>query len=81
LPPASLLRARTVGQIVVLLADQMGTKISSKVPVLSAARVIAPASTSSDDVNLEALSNEEIDALLGADATFDGAPDPEGVTL
>ena len=32
-----------------------------------------------DEVDLEALSDEEIEALLGAEATADEDPDPEGV--
>ena len=30
-----------------------------------------------EDVDLEALSDEDIDRLLGADATADGVPDPK----
>jgi acyl transferase domain-containing protein/NAD(P)-dependent dehydrogenase (short-subunit alcohol dehydrogenase family)/acyl carrier protein len=64
LPPASLMRARTLGQIVTLIAEHMGSKAS----VPAAAPVPAVASVPAATVDLEALSDEEIDRLLGADA-------------
>ena len=61
LPPASLMRARTIGQIANLIAEHMG-----------GATVAAPAANaepeSPDKVDLEALSDEQIDRLLGEEA-------------
>ena len=65
LPPASLLRARTIGHIAKLIAEHLGAKTAGgpPVPAIPAAR---PATT--DEVNLEALSDDDIDRLLGDDA-------------
>ncbi|MGI8604885.1 MAG: SDR family NAD(P)-dependent oxidoreductase [Verrucomicrobiales bacterium] len=68
LPPASLMRARTIGQIVTLIAEHMGGTAagdSSAAPVL----VAEPAPT--EEVDLEALSDEEIHRLLGDEAAPD----------
>jgi len=65
LPPASLMLARTIGQIATLIAEHMsGTPEinSSTTPVLPA----KPEAT--DEVDLKALSDDAIDRLLG-DAT------------
>jgi acyl transferase domain-containing protein/NADPH:quinone reductase-like Zn-dependent oxidoreductase/acyl carrier protein len=67
LPPSSLIRARTINQIVGLLAEHMGAK-SSQGTLASATAALAPESASADEVNLEALSDEEIESLLGAGA-------------
>jgi Phosphopantetheine attachment site len=72
LPPASLLRARTIGQIVGLIAEHMGAKRPG-----GAAAPPARAPAATDEVNLEALSDEEISGLLGDDAAADGATEPE----
>jgi NAD(P)-dependent dehydrogenase (short-subunit alcohol dehydrogenase family)/acyl carrier protein len=69
LPQASLLRARTVGQIVALIAEHMGAK---RVGVAVTKPASLPESTSADEVNLEALSDEEIERLLGDDAATEG---------
>ena len=58
LPPASLMKARTIGQIAMLISEHMGGGVSH-VPVPAAEP------ESSDKVNLEALSDSDIDALLG----------------
>ncbi|MFN0076003.1 MAG: SDR family NAD(P)-dependent oxidoreductase [Prosthecobacter sp.] len=60
LPPASLMRARTIGQIATLIAEHMGGAAASapKAPALPAEPV------PTDDVDLEALTDEEIDRLL-----------------
>jgi acyl transferase domain-containing protein/NADPH:quinone reductase-like Zn-dependent oxidoreductase/SAM-dependent methyltransferase/acyl carrier protein len=76
LPPASLIRARTIGQIVALLAELMGAKSSNEPVAARAIRMAGPESTSADEVNLEALSDEEIEGLLDGGANNDGAPDP-----
>jgi acyl transferase domain-containing protein/acyl carrier protein len=65
LPPASLMRARTIGEIATLIAEHMsGTAAveSPTTPVLPA----KPEAT--DEVDLKALSDDAIDRLLG-DAT------------
>lgn len=61
LPPASLMRARTIGQIATLIAEHMGgaTAYAPKATVL----IEEPELT--EDVDLEALSDEEIERLLG----------------
>jgi acyl carrier protein len=71
LPPTSLMRARTIGQIAALIAGHMGGK---PVGVSPAPAATAPEPASTDEVNLDALSDEEIDRLLGA---ADEDPDPE----
>jgi acyl transferase domain-containing protein/NADPH:quinone reductase-like Zn-dependent oxidoreductase/SAM-dependent methyltransferase/acyl carrier protein len=75
LPPTSLMRARTIGQIASLIASHMGGKTTVAAP--AAAAPVEAAVT--DDVDLEALSDEEIEALLGAETAADADPDPEGV--
>jgi len=74
LPPASLIRARTISQIVVLIAEHMGAK---RVDGAVAAPMTTPEGASTDEVNLEALSDEEIEGLLGYDAASDGTSDPK----
>ena len=75
LPPTSLMRARTIGQIASLIAGHMGGKGAP--PALAAPP--APVEVAvTEDVDLEALSDEDIDRLLGADATADKIPDPQG---
>lgn len=75
LPQASLLRARTVGQIVSLIAEHLGARKAGATLKATAESisVLEPAST--DEVNLEALSDEEIEGLLADDAPSDGHPD------
>ncbi len=74
LPPASLIRARTIGQIVVLIAEHMGAKPVDSAP---AAPLMAAESTSTEEVNLEALSDEEIEGLLGDKVTSDNPSEPQ----
>ena len=64
LPPASLMRARTVGQIATLIAGHMGGVVGGRF----ASREPAPA----EEVDVEALSNEEIDQLLDGEAAHGG---------
>ena len=76
LPPASLIRARTIGQIVALIAEHMGVKrVDGAIAPTAASRAV-PEEASTDDVNLEALSDEEIEGLLGNDAASRGGSDP-----
>ena len=74
LPPASLMRARTIGQIASLIAGHMGGKTATPAPAAAAAPVEAAVT---EDVDLETLSDEDIDRLLGADAPADEVPDPK----
>jgi acyl transferase domain-containing protein/NADPH:quinone reductase-like Zn-dependent oxidoreductase/NAD(P)-dependent dehydrogenase (short-subunit alcohol dehydrogenase family)/SAM-dependent methyltransferase/acyl carrier protein len=74
LPQASLIRARTIGQIVALIGEHMGATKAGGAPPAVAARAI-PESASTEELNLEALSDEEIEGLLGDDAAPDSASD------
>jgi acyl carrier protein len=74
LPPTSLMRARTIGQIASLIASHMGGKSATPAPEAPA----APAEVAvTADVDLEALSDEDIDRLLGAETTAVEVPDPK----
>ena len=77
LPPASLIRARTIGQIVALLGEQMGAKKSEGTVYANPTQITVPESASTDEVNLEALSDEQIEGLLGAEGAVDGAADSQ----
>ena len=68
LPSTSLMRARTIGQIATLIAGHVGSAASTK----SSAEAASP-SIAATEVDLDALSGEEIDRLLGDDET----PQPE----
>jgi acyl transferase domain-containing protein/NADPH:quinone reductase-like Zn-dependent oxidoreductase/NAD(P)-dependent dehydrogenase (short-subunit alcohol dehydrogenase family)/SAM-dependent methyltransferase/acyl carrier protein len=72
LPQASLIRARTIGQIVGLIAEHMGAKRAGGALAETAADRSLPEPMSTDDVNLDALSDEEIENLLGDDADSEG---------
>jgi NADPH:quinone reductase-like Zn-dependent oxidoreductase/acyl carrier protein len=72
LPPASLMRARTIGQIASLIAGYMGGKSATPAPAAAAAPLEASVT---EEVDLEVLSDEDIDRLLGADATAGEVPD------
>jgi len=63
-----LIRARTIGQIVALIAEHLGAERVNGAPVETAALMMGPEPASSDEVDLEALSDEEIEGLLGNDA-------------
>jgi len=68
LPPTSLMRARTIGQIATLMMAHMG----GNAPAITAAPVAAPqasveATTSVGEIDFDALSSEEIDRLMGDD--------------
>jgi acyl transferase domain-containing protein/NADPH:quinone reductase-like Zn-dependent oxidoreductase/SAM-dependent methyltransferase/acyl carrier protein len=77
LPPASLIRARTIAQIVALIAEHMAAKRVDGAVATAAASMTTPEEASTDDVNLEALSEEEIEGLLRSDAASDGRLDPQ----
>ena len=73
LPPTSLMRARTIGQIASLIAGHMGGKTAVAAPPPP----VAPVETAaSEEVDLEALSDEDLDRLLGNGSAPD--TDPEG---
>jgi NADPH:quinone reductase-like Zn-dependent oxidoreductase/SAM-dependent methyltransferase/acyl carrier protein len=78
LPPTSLMRARTIGQIVTLIAEHMGAKTSGgkAAPASAPTPTIQPATA--EEVDLEALSDEDIDKLLGGETSSDEDPDPQG---
>jgi acyl transferase domain-containing protein/NADPH:quinone reductase-like Zn-dependent oxidoreductase/NAD(P)-dependent dehydrogenase (short-subunit alcohol dehydrogenase family)/SAM-dependent methyltransferase/acyl carrier protein len=64
-PPTSLMRARTIGQIAALIAGHIGGGGSTKSPV-EAGGPAKPLITATE-VDLEALSGEEIERFLGDD--------------
>jgi acyl transferase domain-containing protein/NADPH:quinone reductase-like Zn-dependent oxidoreductase/SAM-dependent methyltransferase/acyl carrier protein len=74
LPPASLMRARTIGQIASLIAGYMGGKTAPPAPAVAAAPLEAPVT---EDVDLDVFTDEDIDRLLGADATAGEIADPK----
>ncbi|MEP6671512.1 MAG: SDR family NAD(P)-dependent oxidoreductase, partial [Chthoniobacter sp.] len=76
LPPTSLMRARTIGQIASLIAGHMGGKTGAVAPAPAEAPVEA---ATAEEVDLEALSDEELDRLLGDSSAPDADPDPQGV--
>ena len=79
LPPASLLRARTIGHIVTLIAEHIGAKRGGA----PAAGVPAPApvAASTEELDLDALSDDEIDSLLGEAVSDDESTDPAEIRL
>lgn len=67
LPPTSLMRARTIGQIVDLIAEHMGAKTPGA-PAKPKSGAAAPGKAPVEavaEIDLDALSDEEIDRLLG----------------
>ncbi len=74
LPPTSLMRARTIGQIASLIAGYCGGKTATPPPAPAAAPAEASAT---EDIDLEALSDEDIDRLLAADGTASEVADPK----
>jgi NAD(P)-dependent dehydrogenase (short-subunit alcohol dehydrogenase family)/acyl carrier protein len=71
LPPTSLMRARTIGQIASLISEHLGGGDKSAAPAKPAVPV---ESASVADVDLDALSDEEIDQLLGVSSDTAGKP-------
>jgi len=72
LPPASLMRARTIGQIATLIAGHMG---GTKVCVSPAQPAVPATPAPAEEVDVEALSNEDIDRLLDGQAADHGGPE------
>jgi NAD(P)-dependent dehydrogenase (short-subunit alcohol dehydrogenase family)/acyl carrier protein len=79
LPPASLTRARTIGQIVTLIAESMGAKRTGAAPAKKTAVKETRERSSTEEVDLTALSDEEIASLLGEDASAEKAADERDV--
>ncbi|MDI1312863.1 type I polyketide synthase [Prosthecobacter sp.] len=80
LPPASLMRARTIGQIVTLIAEHVGGTAAA--PAAAAAPVQTAEPVDAGTVDLEALSDEDIDLLLEDEAVHEDQapqwnPEPE----
>jgi acyl carrier protein len=73
LPPTSLMRARTIGQIAVVICDHLGGGAASAPAPAAAPAEAAQAS----EVDLDALSDEDIDRLLGDGPTSGGQPESE----
>ncbi|MCE9519801.1 MAG: SDR family NAD(P)-dependent oxidoreductase, partial [Verrucomicrobia bacterium] len=70
LPPTSLMRARTIGQIASLISEHLGG-----VEGAAAAKVAAPVvATPAAEVDVDSLSDEDINRLLGVE------PEPEAAT-
>lgn len=67
LPPTSLMRARTIGQIATLIAEQMGTDNDAP-----AKPVVAEVATSSEEIDLDSISDEDLDLLLGGTSESSG---------
>lgn len=62
LPPASLMRARTIGQIAVLIAEHLG--ISQGESDLPSTLAMPANAVKADEVNLDALSDEDVESLV-----------------
>jgi acyl transferase domain-containing protein/NADPH:quinone reductase-like Zn-dependent oxidoreductase/SAM-dependent methyltransferase/acyl carrier protein len=73
LPTASLIRARTIGQIVALIAEHLGAK---RIDGASTPSLMVPDPASTEEVNLEALSDAEIEGLLGEETGPDVSAEP-----
>ena len=65
LPPTSLMRARTIGQIASLIAGHVGGATPSATPPAAPQIPAAVPDSTTVEVDLDALSNEQIDRLLG----------------
>ncbi len=61
LPPTSLMRARTIGQIATLIAEQMGSDADSTVKTA----VVAEEVVETSELDLDSISDEDLDLLLG----------------
>jgi len=68
LPPTSLMRARTIGQIATLIAGHVGgTAPATATTPANGSMPVAQPATSAVEVDLDALSTEEMGRLLGDD--------------
>ena len=68
LPPTSLMRARTIGQIAALMATHLGgTAPTVAAPPVAAPITAAEPNADTAEIDFDALSSEEIDRLVGDD--------------
>lgn len=67
LPPTSLMRARTIGQIATLISGHMGGGTSTAAAPAGDSKAAKVAPVSTEDVDLDALSDADLDRLLGDD--------------
>jgi acyl carrier protein len=65
LPPTSLMRARTIGQIATLIAGHIGSTSPAATAPVAAPPSPAEPLESQPEIDLDALSSEQIDRLLG----------------
>jgi acyl transferase domain-containing protein/NADPH:quinone reductase-like Zn-dependent oxidoreductase/SAM-dependent methyltransferase/acyl carrier protein len=80
LPPASLARARTIDQIVTLIAEHMGAKRGSgPSPTTTETDAAKREPRSTAEADLDALSDEEIETLLSDDGMSGNALDSKHV--
>jgi hypothetical protein len=70
LPPTSLMRARTVGQIASLISEHLGGGSASPV---AEKEIIPETPMAAAEVDLDALSDEDIDRLMGMGADTEPA--------
>src|SRR5947207_14897839 len=68
LPPTSLMRARTIGQIASLIAGHLGAAVTApeSAPVVAESEAVTA-------IDLDAISDEEIERLLGPDSESNAA--------
>ena len=76
LPPTSLMRARTIGQIASLITEHLGGAPANA----TAAKPAANAAPTPTEVDLDALSDDDIDRLLGAAPKFGNEAETESVS-
>jgi acyl transferase domain-containing protein/NADPH:quinone reductase-like Zn-dependent oxidoreductase/SAM-dependent methyltransferase/acyl carrier protein len=75
LPPTSLMRARTIGQLAALIGEHLGGASTGAVkPAVAPAVVEVP--TSLDEVDLDAISDDDIAGLLDDVTTVEETPAP-----
>ncbi|MEZ0386917.1 MAG: SDR family NAD(P)-dependent oxidoreductase, partial [Verrucomicrobium sp.] len=67
LPPTSLMRARTIGQIANLISERMGGKAGGTVAAAPAAPVVPAPAAQVEEVDIDSISDEDLDRLLGDD--------------
>jgi acyl transferase domain-containing protein/NADPH:quinone reductase-like Zn-dependent oxidoreductase/acyl carrier protein/ubiquinone/menaquinone biosynthesis C-methylase UbiE len=69
LPPTSLMRARTIGQIASLMMAHIGGggTATAATSTVVAPRTADEATAAADEIDFDALSSEEIDRLIGGD--------------
>lgn len=71
LPPASLMRARTIAQIASLIGEYLDGSKKSASPTAP-----SPEPVAAESVDLDAFSDEEIERLFAGDATTDATSEP-----